>query len=106
MRVYPVGSINRITGVGILMPRRYLAPVKDYVLHYSKLFNDITASEHHDDIYYDYFKSESLSILKYLDSLKLNPTVTTPQGDIMVLAKSRYIIKNNEIGALISCVDI
>ncbi len=108
MRVYPVGSINMITGVGILMPRRYLAHIKDYVLHNSKLLNklggeltestiidnNITASESHDDIYYDYFKSESLSILKYLDSLKLNPTVTTPQGDIMVLARSRYIVKN------------
>ena len=39
-------------------------------------------------------KMRSLSILEYLDSLKLNPTVTTSQGDIMVLARSRYIIKN------------
>ena len=54
----------------------------------------ITASESHDDIYYDYFKNESLSILKYLNSLKLNSTVTTSQGDIIVLARSRYIIKN------------
>ena len=108
MRVYPVGSIKTITGVGILMPRRYLAHIKEYVLHNFKLFNkkggelterkimddNITASESHDDIYYDYFKNESLSILEYLDSLKLNPTVTTSQGDIMVLARSRYIIKN------------
>jgi hypothetical protein len=100
-----------ITGVGILMPRRYLAHIKDYVLHNSKLFNkvggeltestiiddSITASKSHDDIYYDYFKKESLSILKYLHSLKLNPTVTTSQGDIMVLARSRYIV-------LISCL--
>ncbi|MGA9318458.1 MAG: SEC-C metal-binding domain-containing protein [Nitrososphaeraceae archaeon] len=108
MRVYPVGSINRITGVGILMPRRYLPYIKDYVLHNSKLFNkkggelteskiiddSITACESHDDIYYDYFKKESLSILKYLESLKLNPTVTTSQGDTIVLARSRYIVKN------------
>ena len=108
MRVYPVGSINTLTGVGILMPRRYLPHIKDYVLHNFKLFNkksgelseskimddSITASDSHDDIYYDYFKNESLSILKYLNSLKLNPTVTTSQGDIMVLARSRYIIKN------------
>jgi hypothetical protein len=53
----------------------------------SKIMNDdsITASDSHDDIYYDCFKSESLSILKYLNSLKLNPTVTISQGDIMVL---------------------
>ncbi len=108
-RVYPVGSINTLTGVGILMPRRYLPHIKDYVLHNFKLFNkkggelnenkimnddSIIASDHHDDIYYDYFRNESLSILKYLNSLKLNPTVTTSQGDIMVLARSRYIIKN------------
>jgi hypothetical protein len=39
MRVYPVGRINTITGVGILMPRRYLVHIKDYVLHNIKLFN-------------------------------------------------------------------
>jgi hypothetical protein len=105
MRAYPVGSINTITGVGILMPRRYLSHIKDYILRNFKIFNkksrELTksktmddTSESHDDIYYDYFKNESLSILKYLDSLKLNPTVTTSQGDIMVLASSRYIIKN------------
>jgi hypothetical protein len=117
MRVYPVGSINTITGVGILMPRRYLPHIKGYVLHNFELFNkkgmelteskimddNITASMSHDDIYYDYFKNESLSILKYLDSLELNPTVTTSQGDIMVLAKSRYIIKNKR--RLISLLD-
>ena len=83
MRVYPVGSINTITGVGILMLRRYLSHIMDYVSHNFKLFNkkggelteskilddSITTSESYDDIYYDYFKNESLSILKYLDSL-------------------------------------
>lgn len=108
MRVYPAGSISTITGVGILIPRRYLSYIKDYVSHNFKIFNkkrgvliesrimddSITANESYDDIYYDYFKSESLSILKYLASLKLNSTVTNSQGDIMVLARSRYIIKN------------
>jgi hypothetical protein len=37
-RVYPVGSINTLTGVGILMPRRYLPHIKDYVLHNFKLY--------------------------------------------------------------------
>jgi hypothetical protein len=43
-----------------------------------------------------YFKRESLSILKYLHSVELNPTVTTPQGDIAVLAKCRYAIKSKK----------
>jgi hypothetical protein len=39
MRIYPVGSINTITGVGILMPRRYLSHIKDYVSHNFEIFN-------------------------------------------------------------------
>ena len=114
MRVYPVGRINTITGVGILMPRRYLAHIKDYVLHNIKLFNkkdverivmadNANASKSLGDVYYHYFKRESLSILKYLHSVELNPTVTTPQGDIAVLAKCRYAIKSKK--RLISLLD-
>ncbi|MGH9976889.1 MAG: hypothetical protein ACRD8Z_13800, partial [Nitrososphaeraceae archaeon] len=57
-----------------------------------------TGSSDHDhdhDIYYDFFKNESLSILKYLNSVKLNPIVTTSTGDIAVFAKNRYSIKDN-----------
>lgn len=42
----------------------------------------------------DYFRKESVSIMKYLGSLDLNPTITTAQGDLLVLSRSYFLIKN------------
>ncbi len=50
-----------------------------------------------------YLRNESLSIIKYLDSLALTPTVTTSQGDIAVLSRSSFVIKNKR--RLISLLD-
>ena len=51
----------------------------------------------------NYLRNESLSIIKYLESLTLTPTLTTPQGDIVVLSKSSFIIKHKR--RLISLLD-
>jgi hypothetical protein len=51
----------------------------------------------------NYLRNESLSIIKYLDSLALTPTVTTSQGDIAVLSRSSFVIKNKR--RLISLLD-
>ena len=42
----------------------------------------------------DYFRKESLSLIKYIDSLKLQPVITTAQGDLVVLSRSSFLIKN------------
>jgi len=51
----------------------------------------------------NYLRNESLSIIKYLDSLTLTPTLTTSQGDIAVLSRSSFVIKNKR--RLISLLD-
>jgi hypothetical protein len=51
----------------------------------------------------NYLRNESLSIIKYLDSLVLTPTVTTSQGDIAVLSRRSFVIKNKR--RLISLLD-
>lgn len=77
--------------------------IKNYVLNsFQKLTNqnlneiNSTAEQnrHIPNDFDNYLRNESLSILKYLESLTLTPTLTTSQGDIAVLAKSSYTIKN------------
>src|SRR4051794_25960583 len=42
----------------------------------------------------DYFRKESLSLIKYIDSLKLQPVITTAQGDLAALSRSSFLIRN------------
>ncbi|MFZ0513463.1 MAG: SEC-C metal-binding domain-containing protein [Candidatus Nitrosopolaris sp.] len=112
LRPYPIGNITRIAGGVILLPRTHLHYIKDYVLHsFQKL-----AKQHLSEInsrgsqnsgiannFDNYLRNESLSIIKYLESLTLTPTLTTPQGDIVVLSKSSFIIKHKR--RLISLLD-
>jgi hypothetical protein len=103
IRPYPIGNITRIAGGGILLSRSRLPFIRGYVLNsFQKLTNqnlnerNSTAEQnsHIADDFNNYLRNESLSIIKYLESLTLTPTVTTSQGDIAVLAKSSYTIKN------------
>jgi hypothetical protein len=95
IRPYPIGNITRIASGVILLSRSHLSFIKNYVLNsFQKLtkqnLNEINSTADFDN----YLRNESLSILKYLESLTLTPTLTTSQGDIAVLAKSSYTIKN------------
>jgi hypothetical protein len=103
IRPYPIGNITRIAGGGILLSRNRLPFIRDYVLNsFQKLtnqnLNEINSTSeqnnHIADDFNNYLRNESLSIIKYLESLTLTPIVTTSQGDIAVLAKSSYTIKN------------
>jgi hypothetical protein len=103
IRPYPIGNITRIAGGIILLSRSHLPFIRDYVLNsFQKLTNqnlnerNSTAEQnsHIADDFNNYLRNENLSIIKYLESLTLTPTVTTSQGDIAVLAKSSYTIKN------------
>jgi len=103
IRPYPIGNITRIAGGIILLSRSHLPFIRDYVLNsFQKLTNQNlnernSTAEQNSHIAADfnnYLRNESLSIIKYLESLTLTPTLTTSQGDIAVLAKSSYIIKN------------
>ena len=51
----------------------------------------------------NYLRNQSLSIIKYLESLTLTPTLTTSHGDIVVLSKSSFVIKNKH--RLVSLLD-
>jgi hypothetical protein len=112
IRLYPIGNITRTAGGGILLSRSYLPHIKDYVLNsFQKLTKqnlnginniaeqNIRAANNFDN----YLRNESLSIMKYLDSLALTHTVTTSQGDIAVLSRSSFVIKNKR--RLISLLD-
>ena len=93
MRPYPIGNITRIGGGGILLSRSHLPFIRDYVLNsFQKLTNqnlneiNSTAEQnsHIADDFNNYLRNESLSIIKYLESLTLTPVLTTSQGDIAV----------------------
>ncbi len=61
------------------------------------------ASAHVANNFDNYLRKESLSIIKYLESFILTPTLTTTQGDIAVLSKSSFVINNKR--KLISLLD-
>ena len=97
LRPYPIGNITRIAGGGILLSRSHLPHIKDYVLNsFQKLtkqhLNEINSMgeqySHIANNFDNYLRNESLSIIKYLESLTLTHTLTTSQGDIVVLSKS------------------
>jgi hypothetical protein len=112
LRPYPIENITRTAGGGILVSRSHLPFIRDYVLNsFQKLtkqhLNEINSMGKQNsgiaNNFDNYLRNESLSIIKYLESLKLTPTLTTPQGDIVVLSKSSFIIKNKR--RLISLLD-
>jgi len=103
MRRYPIGNITRIAGGGILLSRSYLPSIRDYVSNnFQKLtkqnLSEINSTRKQNskiaDNFHNYLRNQSLSIIKYLESLELTPILTTSQGDIAVLAKSSFIINN------------
>ena len=112
VRLYPTGNITRTAGGGIMLSRSYLPHIKDYVLNSFQKFtkqnlneaNSVTEQNTRTANNFDnYLRNESLSIIKYLDSLTLTPTLTTSQGDIAVLSRSSFVIKNKR--RLISLLD-
>ena len=112
LRPYPIGNITRIAGGGILLSRSHLPRIKDYVLNsLQKLtkqhLNEINSMgeqySHIANNFDNYLRNESLSIIKYLESLTLTHTLTTSQGDIVVLSKSSFVIKNKR--RLVSLLD-
>ena len=112
LRPYPIGNITRIAGGGILLSRSHLPHIKDYVLNsLQKLtkqhLNEINSMgeqySHIANNFDNYLRNESLSIIKYLESLTLTHTLTTSQGDIVVLSKSSFVIKNKR--RLVSLLD-
>ena len=110
-RLYKVGEILRPSGGIITSPRRFLPFIKDYITHSSQKYyhsknKTIIKNEKKESIYNnkekpllnEYFRKESVSIIKYLDSLNSDdnttPTFTTAQGDPVVLSRSSFLIKS------------
>jgi len=99
-RLYCVGDIIRSSGSLIVLPRRFLPVIKEYVISSFQTFTKKRnnegnlSSEPKTFGLNDYFRKESLSIIKYIDSLKSQPIITTVQGDLVVLSKSSFLIKN------------
>ena len=99
-RLYTVGDIIRSSGSLIVLPRRFLPVIKEYVMSSFQIFtskrNKESKSNFEHETYdlNDYFRKESLSLIKYIDSLKLQPVITTAQGDLLVLSRSTFLIKN------------
>ncbi|CAN5646713.1 hypothetical protein BH23THE1_BH23THE1_25950 [soil metagenome] len=108
-RLYNVGEILRPAGGIINCPRGFLPFIKDYIMHSSqKYYNSknktIIKSEKNESIYNnkekmqlnEYFRKESVSIIKYLDSLNsddnTSPVLTTAQGDPATLSRSSFLI--------------
>ena len=109
-RLYYVGDIIRSGGGSlIVLPRRFLPVIKEYVWSSFQIFTSKRNKEcefnfeHETPDLNDYFRKESLSIIKYTDSLKLQPVITTAQGDLLVLSKSSFLIKNKN--RLLSILD-
>jgi Protein of unknown function (DUF2384) len=109
LRPYPIGNITRTAGGGILLSRSHLPYIKDYVLssfekltkqHLSDMSKQNSGIANNID---NYLRNESLSIIKYLESLTLTPTLTTSHGDIVVISKSSFVIKNKR--RLVSLLD-
>jgi hypothetical protein len=103
IRPYPIGNITRIASGVILLSRSHLPFIRDYVLNgfqkltKQNLYEINSMGKQNSGIannFDSYLRNESLSIIRYLESLTLAPTLTTSQGDIAVLAKSSYTIKN------------
>ncbi len=99
-RLYSVGDIIRSSGSLIVLPRRFLPVIKEYVMSSFQIFaskrNKESTSNFETETFglNDYFRKESLSLIKYIDSLKLQPVITTAQGDLVVLSRSSFLIKN------------
>jgi hypothetical protein len=99
-RLYSVGDIIRSSGSLIVLPRRFLPVIKEYVMSSFRIFASKRNKESKSNFepetsgLNDYFRKESLSIIKYIDSLKLQPVITTAQGDLVVLSRSSFLIKN------------
>ena len=100
-RPYHIGNITRLGGGVIVLPHSFLHHIKKYILHnfespreFHQLNNNNT-----ENLAFDlYLRNESLSIIHYLDSLKeLSPTVMTPEGDILVVCKSEFVIENRRM---------
>jgi len=100
--LYKVGDILRPSGGLMVSPRRFLPFIKEYVMNtfqkfqskYKRNIESRTNVEHENLYLNDYFRKESVSIIKYLDSLNSYPTITTAQGDLLVLSRSSFLIKN------------
>ena len=99
-RLYSVGDIIRSSGSLIVLPRLFLPVIKEYVRSSFRIFATKRNKESNSNIepetsgLNDYFRKESLSLIKYIDSLKLQPIITTAQGDLVVLSRSSFLIKN------------
>ena len=112
-RLYNVGEIVRPAGGIVNSPRSFLPFIKEYITNTSQKYyqsnhktNIETKKNGNEKKPYlnDYFRKESVSIIKYLDSLNSNPTtVTTSQGDPLVLSRSVFFIKNKR--RLLSILD-
>jgi hypothetical protein len=109
-RLYQVGEILRPAGGIINCPRHFLPFIRDYVTHSSQKYyhsknKTSIKNEKNESIYNniekpqlnEYFRKESVSIIKYLDSLNSDdnttPTFTTAQGDPAVFSRSLFLIK-------------
>ena len=112
LRPYPIGNITRTAGGGISLSRSHLPYIKDYVLSSFEKLTKQHLSEINDmgkqnsgiaNNIDNYLRNESLSIIKYLESLTLTPTLTTSHGDIVVISKSSFVIKNKR--RLVSLLD-
>ncbi|MDN5846403.1 MAG: SEC-C domain-containing protein [Candidatus Nitrosocosmicus sp.] len=108
-RLYNVGDILRPAGGVINCPRGFLPFIKDYVIHSSqKYYNsknktnikrkekEIICNNKEKPKSNEYFRKESVSIIKYLDSLNSDdnttPVLTTAQGDPATLSRSSFLI--------------
>ncbi|MER5176615.1 MAG: SEC-C metal-binding domain-containing protein [Candidatus Nitrosocosmicus sp.] len=101
-RLYYVGDIIRNSGSLIVLSRRFLPVIKEYVRSSFKIFvskrNKENKSNFEHEVFdlNDYYRKESLSLIKYMDSLKLQPVITTAQGDLLVISRSSFLIKNKK----------
>lgn len=86
-----------------MLSRSHLPFIRDYVSNnFQKLtkqnLSEINSTGKQNskiaDNFDNYLRNESLSIIKYLESLELTPILTTSQGEIAVLAKSSFVINN------------
>lgn len=85
-RMYRIGTITRTAGSIYLMPHLMLEKIKKFILHQYVSSGCADLDE--------YFKKNSLSVIKYFDVLKNSkPLYVTPGGSIITISRAEYAIK-------------
>jgi hypothetical protein len=86
-RLYLIGTIARMAGSAYLMPHRVLKDARQFILHDHERAKCSSLD--------DYFKANSLSVIRYLNLLANSEKPhLTPEGDAITVSRAEYSINS------------